>query len=264
MFYDSDSGTIYYEVHGPENAPAIVFTHGAGLNHGMFNPQVMALRKMYKVITWDMQGHGKSAKLDGNLDISKMVEYMIGIMNETRVDKAVMVGQSLGSWVAQLAAINHPERVAAIVSISGEPIERPVSQLELFFYKMWLALSRLFPGKTLFRWTAKSKTTTEGARRFAEESMTQIGKRQFLRIVAGMLQAGSIKVPKPPHQPILITHGEHEMPKSVIKSCKKWHENVPGSRYVQLPDAGHNGNQDNPEVFNKELITFLEGIADFS
>ncbi len=262
MFYDSDSGPIYYEVHGPDDAPAIVFTHGAGLNQGMFDPQVIALRKMYKMITWDMQGHGKSVELDGNLNIFKMVEHMIGIMNEIEVPKAVMVGQSLGSWVAQLAAIKHPDRVTAIVSISGEPIDRPVSQLELFFYKVWLALSRLFPGKTLFRWTARSKATTEEARQFAEESMTQIGKRQFLRIVAGMLQAGSIKVPKAPHQPILITHGEHEMPKSVIKSCKEWHRDVPGSRYMQLPNAGHNGNQDNPGVFNKELITFLESVLD--
>ncbi len=79
-------------------------------------------------------------------------------------------------------------------------------------------------------------------------------------VVAGMLDGGSIQVPNPPRQPLLLTHGEHEMPKSVIKANQKWHASVPGSRYYEIPGAGHNGNMDNPEAFNQALQEFLDEI----
>ena len=258
MLFQSDMGPIYYEVHGPNDAPAIIFNHGAGLNHGMFDAQVAALKDKYRVVTWDMPGHGSSVPLEGKLDVAEIADYVIDIMDEINMEKAVTVGQSLGSWVSQLLAIRYPERFTAIVSIGGQPIDKSISSMELLLYKVWLSTSKLFPGKTLFSWTARNKTTTPEARQFAEESMTQIGKKQFLWTVAGMLEAGNHKGAWLLHQPLLITHGEHEMPKSVSSICAEWHANVPGSRYVVIPDAGHNANQDNPHAFNQALLEFLE------
>jgi len=260
MFFQSNAGPIYYEVQGPQGAPAIAFTHGACLNGSMFESQVAALKDNYRVLTWDMQGHGQSAALTDNLDIVKMTDCLVAIMDESGIEEAVMVGQSLGSWVAQLLAINYPERVAGVVSIGGEPIDRPLSGFVLLAYRSALAISKLMPAKNLYSWTANNKAVTEKARQFAAESMNQIGKKQFFIIVAGMLDGGSIRVPNPPRQPLLLTHGEYEMPKSVIKANQKWHASVPGSHYYEIPGAGHNGNMDNPEAFNQALQEFLDEI----
>ena len=50
MYYKNEVGTIYYEVHGPENAPAIVFSHGVSMNYETFDEQVKALKDRYRVL----------------------------------------------------------------------------------------------------------------------------------------------------------------------------------------------------------------------
>ncbi len=87
-----------------------------------------------------------------------------------------------------------------------------------------------------------------------------MGKKQFLRMLAGQLDVCKIIVDKPPQQPLFIVHGEHEMPKSLKRDNKKWHSSVPGSRYLEIPEAGHNANMDRPEIFNQELLDFLSQL----
>lgn len=59
-------------------------------------------------------------------------------------------------------------------------------------------------------------------------------------------------------QPFLLTHGEHDKTGIVSKAVPDWADREPNCRYEVIPDAGHNANQDNPAVFNRILLTFLE------
>lgn len=257
MFYKGNLGSVYFEVKGPEDAPAIIFTHGGGLNGDMFKDQVSAFKDSYRVVTWDIPGHGRSAPLQENLDIIKAGESMIGIMDQLGIEKAVVVGQSLGVYVNQHAAVNYPDRIKAIVSIGGLPIDKPLSNLELFVYRIGLGISRFLPGGLIFKQAAREKTRTEEAREFFFRSMTEMGKTQFLRMLAGQIAICRVVVPRAPQHPLLITHGEFEMPKSLVKGNKKWHADVPGSSYYEIPGAGHNANMDEPEKFNGALEKFL-------
>ncbi len=261
MFFQSKEGPIYYEVFGPSDAPAVVFTHGGGLNGEMFSKQVDALRKNYRVVTWDVQGHGRSAPLKESLDVPYMAQCLVGIMDEAGIDTAVLVGQSLGVYINQHAAISYPDRIKALVSIGGLPVDKPMSRVELAVFRALLAVSKLLPAKVIFTRAAGEKTTTPEAKQFFLNSMNRMGKTQFLRMLAGQLNACDIKVDTPPRQPLLITHGEHEMPKSLIKGNREWHASVPGSRYHEVPGAGHNANQDRPDVFNQVLLDFLSEVA---
>ncbi len=74
MYFKTEAGSIYYEVSGPRNTPAVVFTHGGGLNGHMFKDQTRALKDQYRVVTWDLQGHGRSVPLKENLNVPKMAD----------------------------------------------------------------------------------------------------------------------------------------------------------------------------------------------
>ena len=260
MNYESPVGPIFYQVHGSKDKPAIVFTHGGGLHSGMYDTQVADFKDDYLVITWDMQGHGQSAPLKKNLDVILMADILFGIMDEVGIEKTIAVGQSLGVYVNQHAALKHPDRIRALVHIGGLPIDVPMNPMELFMFKALMPVSRLFPENLLIKRTANEKTTTEDARAFFKESLHAMGKDQFLLMLDGQLDACELPVPEAPGQPILITHGEHEMPKSLIKGNRQWHESVPGSVYHEIPNAGHNANQDNPEFFNKILKDFITSL----
>ncbi len=260
MYLESSGELIYYEVNGPEKAPAVIFTHGGGLNSGMFNNQVNALKDDYRIVTWDLQGHGRSSALESNLNVPKMADYLVEIMDELNIEKAVLVGQSLGTYVNQVVALNYSDRVSALVSIGGLPIEKPMSRLELFTWRVLMSISKLLPEKMIFKRTAAEKTTTAEAEEFFKESVFKMGKKQFLYMLGGQLDICTMDYKYPPRQPLLITHGQHEMPKYLIKANKEWHANIPGSIYYEIPEAGHNANQDNPEFFNKILLEFLDTV----
>ncbi len=260
MFLQADVGQIYYEVSGPENGPAIAFTHGGGLHSGMFASQVSQLKDRYRTIIWDMQGHGQSADLTGHLDVPLMAETLLRIMDEAGVKKAVLTGQSLGVWVTQHAAVRSPERVAALVSIGGLPLGQSLSRREMAMLRLAMPISRMLPWRFVYHRTAKEKTTTPEAREFFEESMSRMGKQQFFWMLAGQLDACAMEVTYDHSHPLLGTHGEHEMPRSLIKANREWHDSVPGSHYYEVPGAGHNANQDRPEQFNRALLDFLETL----
>ena len=260
MFYESPFGPIFYLVHGSKDNPAIVFTHGGGLHSGMYDAQAAAFKHDYLVITWDMQGHGQSAPLKENLDVPQMADTLLGIMDEVGVEKTIAVGQSLGVYVNQHAALQQPDRIRALVNIGGLPIDVPMNPLELLMFKALMPVSKLFPEKMLFKRTANEKTTTQEAQAFFKDSLHAMGKEQFLLMLGGQLDACELPVPEAPQQPLLITHGEHEMPKSLIKANQQWHESVPGSVYYEIPNAGHNANQDNPEFFNEILREFITSL----
>ena len=264
MMYESQAGRVHVELDGPEGAPAVAFTHGGGLTGAMFDAQVAELASQYRTLTWDLPGHGRSEPLERKLDVPLVADGLVDVMDQVGLDEAVHVGQSLGSYVVQHAAIRHPDRVRAIASVGGLPIAEPMGRLELLAFRALTALSALLPERLIFARAASEKTVTDEAQQFFLESLEAMGKQQFLRMLGGQLDACAIQVDHPPAQPLLITHGEHEMPASLGAGNLAWHRAVPGSRYVEVPDAGHNANMDNPVAFNETLVAFVRDVFERS
>jgi len=260
MYLIAGEGKVYFEVHGSEKQPALVFSHGAGLNCRMFDSQIAALRKDYRVVLWDMPGHGQSARLSRGLEFGRQSAYIMGILDELGIEKAVLGGHSLGSWVSQHGAIEYPDRVQALFSLGGTPLHRPMSRLFLLSFQLSNLLFRLLPEKLLFKLVARQKAVTEEARQFYFNSLLELGSEQIYYINQGMAAGGRMRFAAAT-QPILIAHGAMESPRFTIALNRKWHEETPGSEYVVLPGAGHNCNQDNPAAFNQALLGFLRKIG---
>jgi 3-oxoadipate enol-lactonase len=259
MIFKSKGGDIFYNVCGPAGAKVVAFTHGAGLDSGMYAAQAAALENDYRVLVWDMPGHGRSHRLTNDFSCFEMVEHLCGILDELQVERAALVGQSMGSWVSQLMAIRAPERVSALVSIAGTPLNAPLPKMT-GLYRIMPPLMRLLPEGFMMRWMAKVRAATPAAQAYFAHTLQQMGMDQFLLVFNGMQHALEAQIQEMPRQPLLITHGEHEYPKWLIGIGRRWHAESPGSRFEILPGAGHNANQDNPEAFNRVLMAFLEDV----
>lgn len=100
---------IYYEVHG-KGEPLVLIMGLGGPGSGWFF-QIRAFRKHYKVIVLDNRGVGKSSKPEEPYTVRTMADDIIALMDRLDIDKAHIVGASLGGMIAQELAINYPERV---------------------------------------------------------------------------------------------------------------------------------------------------------
>ena len=260
MNYESAYGSIAYDVAGPQEAPAVVFSHGLTMDRRSFAAQVEALSGQYRVVTWDMPGHGDSAEFDGReFTFAVMAECLLGILDDAGIDAAVLVGVSLGSLVNQYVAYHHPERVDALIDVGGLPLHNQMSAGASMAWRMAAMLGALIPEKTYYRLFAKERSTDEDTRQYMEECIAKMGKRQVRRFTSAYIADQTEGIPAPPQQPLLIINGEEEI-SFVSTRSEKWDQEVPNSQRVVIPEAGHIANQDNPAGFNEAVATFLRSL----
>ena len=261
MIFESDWGPIHYDVAGPEGAPVVVFTHGIVLDRSTFDAQVAGLRDTYRLVVWDMPGHGRSFPLPGgDFRFSVASACLIGLLDEVGAERAVLVGQSLGSLVSQVAAHGHPQRVTALVHVGGMPLHEGMSRFAASLWRAFLAVAVVIPERTLARWFGRERAATADVRRYLERSAVRSGKRQFLGYTKAYLRDLAAGIPEAPGVPSLIVYGEHEVA-MVRNAAAKWHAGAPASRLAVIPGAGHIANQDRPEAFNQVLASFLEEVV---
>ena len=100
------------------SGPAVILLHGVGLHKTMWSAQVYQLTQHYRVVTYDLLGHGKSPRIDEAATLYDFVTQLNRLMNSFSIEKAYIVGFSFGGLVAQSFALAHPDRVEKLVLMS--------------------------------------------------------------------------------------------------------------------------------------------------
>lgn len=119
-----NGGTLFYDDRGV--GPVIVLLHAGGRDHTMWDVQARTFARGFRVIRYDLRGHGRSTARLGPFD---MVDDLRRVLDHLGVEHARLVGVSMGSGVALDAALQMPDRVdrAVLVSMSGPPPGVPVA-----------------------------------------------------------------------------------------------------------------------------------------
>lgn len=100
----------------PRNGETIVFIHFSGGNLAQWNGVVPYFINKYHIVTLDLRGHGKSEKVVNGYTLDNMAIDIIDVMNQLGIEKAHIVGSSLGGEIAVNLAAHFPERVQSIVA----------------------------------------------------------------------------------------------------------------------------------------------------
>jgi 3-oxoadipate enol-lactonase len=249
---------IHYWLAGPEEGRLVAFTPGATMDHRMFAPQVSAVVGAgYRALTWDPRGHGLSKPMGEDFSVGAASEDLLAIIDHLGTREAFLVGQSLGGNVAQELVFRHPERVLGLVVIGCTCNTMLPSRLGLLALKASPLAFRLWPYGDLKRRTATGVSAKPDVQEYAREAIARISRKEFLAI----WDAAAHTLHEEPgyriERPLLITHGEADRLGNISKVAPDWAARDPNSRYVIVPDAGHNANQDNPTFFDRLLLVFL-------
>ena len=106
-------GTAFEWV-GPETGPVVVMIHGLGLNQDCWQWTTPALSDQYRVLCYDLLGHGQSAVPPKTPSLSLFSDQLAALLNHCGVDSATLVGFSLGGMIARRFAQDCPERTNAL------------------------------------------------------------------------------------------------------------------------------------------------------
>lgn len=106
------SQKIFYVHAGPAGTP-MIFVHGAAANHLVWGFQLHALSEITRVIALDLPGHGRSDP-PGRNTIQGYSKVVLGLLDALNIERAIIVGHSMGGAIAQTLALDHPERVTGL------------------------------------------------------------------------------------------------------------------------------------------------------
>ncbi|KAF2171583.1 hypothetical protein M409DRAFT_17823 [Zasmidium cellare ATCC 36951] len=246
---------LYYEVHG--SGRPLLLTHGFSSTSEMWHAQIPTLSAAFKLILWDMRGHGRS---DSPSDPSAYSEAhtvedigaLLDVVCGTTGTKAVVGGLSLGGYMSLAFYRMYPERCTALLIIDTGPgfkkdaaregwNSHALEQAEAFEKDGLAVLSRESPERAQV-----SHRNAKGLALAARGMLTQ----RDSRIIDSL---SSIRVPS------LVVVGADDAP--FLAASEYMAKKIPHSRKVVVPEAGHAVNIDNPGGFEEAVRPFLEGFG---
>lgn len=112
---ESEGCALHVEIEGPADAPAVVFSNSLGADLTMWDPQVAAFTRLFRVVRYDRRGHGHSGVTPGPYSIAQLGRDALAILDGLKLDKAHWVGLSMGGMVGQWLGANAPDRLGKLV-----------------------------------------------------------------------------------------------------------------------------------------------------
>lgn len=257
--YESSRGKVHYWIEG-DSKHTIVFIHGMTMDHEMFFEQVAYFSKHYQVIVWDVPLHGLSRPYK-DFSLKHVAEDLNGILKSEDVDAVHLVGQSMGGYIVQEYAVLYPEKVKSISIVDSNPFG--AEYYSYFERKIALkagSLTKLYPYKSLINGIAKNSCYSDHARKQALETLKKLTKDEIIDLMDKVYTDMFSRHERHHHDmPVQIIYGEYDKTGFVKKYSKMWAEKE-AYDLVEIKDAGHNSNVDNPEAFNDVLEQFLERV----
>lgn len=116
MSPDNFGGTCYDEA---GDGPTVFLVHGLGLNRHMWQWQVDALKSHFRVVTYDLLGHGESANPEGAVRMNDMISQLRDLMDSLAIERGGLIGFSLGGLIVQAFTLEHQDQVQALVILNA-------------------------------------------------------------------------------------------------------------------------------------------------
>lgn len=249
----------HYRVDGRGNR-AVAFVTGIANDLSMWDGQVSALERDFKVLRYDLRGHGGTPPSGGAYTMDLLVSDLRALLDELNIRKTSVVGLGLGGAIAQAFAIAHPERVEKLMPCCCRA--RMVPDFAAMWHKLRETVStnglQSIVEPTVQRWFSEDfKNRHPEVLEKIRKMIRGTTQQGYLGVTAAFLgldvedELGSIKAPT-----LYVSGAEDKLggPPALMEGLAA---KVKGARHVSVPNAAHIANIQNPEGFNRVLTDFL-------
>lgn len=257
--------------------PPIVLIHGLSSYTGFWEYQVAELAKTHRVLALDLPGYGASDRPDAPCTPPWYASLVASWMTELGVESATVMGHSMGGQIALTLALEHPERVDALVLSAPAGLEAFTRGEAALIKGFWHEERAMWSSEQQIRANflgAVFNNHDEGVERLIEERVRMGAHSAFAgtsvavsRSIAGMVdwpvrdRLGQIGVPT------LLIYGTDDkmIPNPLLHGGRTraiaefGRDAIPGAQLEMIPGAGHTVHHDAPQAFNRAVAAFLQG-----
>jgi 3-oxoadipate enol-lactonase len=253
---------LHYWLHGDSDRPVVVFTHAAGIDHREWEATLPILAERYRVLTWDVRGHGLSRPNSLPFTIAQATEDLLAILDHLNIEQAILVGHSLGGNITQEVIFRFSHRIRAAILLGCANNTGKLSSLERFEIQASGPLFALYPYNLLRRQSADMSAERPEVRAYLYEAFGQMTKAEFVTVLLALLRCLHSEPDYHIPVPFLLAHGEHDRTGNIRQASPVWAKHEPLCEYAVIPRAGHVANMDNPDAFHSVLLSFLAKHVD--
>lgn len=261
--------SMNYELVG--SGKCLTLIHGVGDNLNAWFNQVPAFSQRYRVLTYDVRGHGQTELPVGEITSELLVDDLYAILKALKISETFLLGHSLGGAIALQFTPTYPEMVKALILSNGGGAarlsEEDLRQKEVLGARRQAQLETI--KKEGMEAVVKDKFSLIFSPGFAEKNpdtveryksvFLQNKQEKYLRM---MQRIGRFSVSSDPSKitcPTLVIYGEYDF--GGQQYAKATQEAIPGSQLKVFP-TGHVPAIEIPREYNETVLTFLAGVAD--
>lgn len=249
-------GTIHYEWTGDENKPVLLFSNSLGTNLSMWEPQVEAFSKHFRVLRYDKRGHGQSEVPAAPYTIEQLAGDVIGLLDALRLERVYFCGLSIGGMTGIALGAKWADRFHKVALCNTAAKIGTADGWNTRIRTVETGGMKAVAGTVVERWL------TEGFRRahpketetvlemlLAANPQGYIGCSAAVRDADLRDRLASIRVPS------LVLAGTYDgsIP---LADARFLAQNIPGAQFVELP-AAHLSNVEASADFNRQVLQFL-------
>ena len=249
---------VNYEIAGA--GPWLMLSHSLACDLHMWDEQMDALTKKFKVLRYDTRGHGKSEAPAGAYTLEQLADDAHGLLSALGIKETHWAGLSMGGMIGQTFALKYPGVFKSMVladTTSRYPADAAGAWADRIQTAQSKGMAAVVDG-TLARWF------TEPYRKTNPPGVARVGASIKATPVAGFVGCCHA-IPKinltdrlkEIKCPTLVIVGEQD-PGTPVAMAREIHDATPGSELVIIPSAAHLSNIEQADAFTAALMSFLE------
>ena len=254
--HESPGLSLHYRLDGPADKPCLVLSNSLGCRLEMWEPQVAALSREFRVLRYDTRGHGRSTVPPRPYTLEQLGTDVLGLLDSLGIERTHCCGLSMGGSTGMWLAINAPERIERLVLCNTTPWLGPPATMNARIEKLLRDGMPALVEAILERWfTSEFRTsepqTVDRIRRMLLTTPVDgyVGCCEALRDMDQRASLARIVAPT------LVIAGTHD-PAPTPGAARAWASTIPNARFMELP-AAHLSNFGAAEQFTRQVLDFL-------
>lgn len=261
MQVKSNGSTFNCRVDG-ERGSWVLLSHGLATDISMWDELTDALKDRYRVLRYDARGHGGTAATEGDYTLDQLVADAAGILDAFGAEQAHFAGLSMGGMIALGLMLDYPKRIKSAVIADSRHTTTPQ------FTEAWLERAEAvrkggieaIVRSTVSRWSSAGLAERKPVVIKRMETMIRNTSDQGYCGCAAALarlnygpRLGEINTPTL----VLCGSEDHGAPP---ENTRQMHSMIKGSRFLEIEQAGHISNIEQPEIFNAAVAKLFDDV----
>jgi 3-oxoadipate enol-lactonase/4-carboxymuconolactone decarboxylase len=256
-FLNIDGLRVYYRLEGGDHQPVLILSHSLGQDHGQWDPQIPDLARHFRVLRYDIRGHGATDVPTGDASIERLGWDVLAIADSLGIDTFAFCGLSIGGMIGQWLAGSAPERLTHAVLANTSPHFPDPSLMEARRRKVLEAGMPAIRDMVMQRFfTPESLAARPPHVVSSERVLLATDPKGYAACAAAVRDLDTRSLLPGIKTPALIISGDHDVSTPWAGHGDAIAAAIPHARVVHLP-AAHLSNLERPRSFAAALLEFL-------